>query len=321
MRQRESWSNQASRLLGVVLLWAVGACHSKDAIGSATVASTAAASSVAVAPTPPACHHRRPFFFPKDAKAAELNLPPPFDHFTACTVLKAIFPDYEPTTEKAASSVGTVRIDAVRRWDFRGRSLLAVLFYRGADAEAEFVGGDFVAAYLAVVESTGVNLTRVAGPIEPWRPGEDVYAMNGQAVFDPAEYAFTSEEPLLAVRVPWRLAMMGTSTDLFLLRLDGGELRVVFNHEVDLYANGMGQEEDDDVKSTVVVVPRQSGPNDLSLRTTETRCHSVEDSDEPACGTPRSVGVQQWRFDGMAYRRIQGKDPPRPGVIHRLWGS
>jgi hypothetical protein len=265
------------------------------------------------------CDHHRPFAL---SDATPLSLPAPFDALTPCDVLAAVYPDYDGAVETSAAAGGKVRIDQARRWDVPGRPLLAVLYYLGDDAEAEFVCGQCrVAAHVAVVEQRGAALALVAKGADPWQPNVDAL-FNGRATFDAAPYPFTSADSLLAVRTPWSTGMPGFWTNLTLYRLDGAALSIAFEYGVAWSASGMGTEDDDDVISEISFEPRSGGPNDLRVKTTETRCHI--DLATPAltraCGKPRSVGAERWRFDGKAYRRIEGKQAPLPRVLHKLWG-
>jgi hypothetical protein len=308
---------------------AVAGCHDKRG-GAPTVElgpeppAIAPSSNAAPPPsvTPPArapCAHRRPFSFSDEVALA---LPAPFDAFTPCDVLEAVFADYDRALETSAAAGGKVRIDEARRWDVSGRTLLAVVYYLGADAEAEFVCGQCrVAAHVAVVEQRGAALALVAKGTDPWQPKVDAL-FNGRAKFDTTAYAFTTTDPFFAVRTPWSTGMPGFWTNLTLYQLDGASLTIAFEYGVAWSASGMGTEDDDDVISEITFEPRAGGPSDLRVKTTEVRCHI--DLATPAltriCGKPRPVGAERWRFDGKAYRRIEGKQAPLPRVLHKLWG-
>lgn len=292
--------------------------------GAPAVASISPAPSVAqpatASPAPLApCAHRRPF-----SEKEPLVLPEPFAAFDACDVLGAITADYDRATEKSASLGGTVRIDGVRRWDTRGRSLLAVTFYQGQDAEAEFICGQCrVWPGIAVVERRGPRLALVGKRLDLWHPTPDVIALfDGRAELDPTRYPFDEDEELLGVRVPWSTGMPGTWRQLALVRLDGETPTIVFEQQVNWSASGMGTEDDDEVDSRVSVEPRPDGPNDIVLVTTELRCRQDTSGAQPKvkCKAPQKLGKQRWRFDGAAYRRIEGQAPPLPKVLKKLWG-
>jgi hypothetical protein len=278
---------------------------------SSSVARTASSSA------PPACRHRRPF-----DEAAPLSLAAPFDAFTPCAVLAAVFADYDADSGSSVAAGGKVGIDRAQRWDTAGRALLAFVYYTGADAEgSSAAGGARVAARVAVVERQGEALTLVARGQDPWRPKVEAL-FNGRAEIDPAPLPFEAGETLLALRTPWSTGMPGTWTSLALYRLHGGTLSIVFEDGVAWNASGMGTEDDDLVAAKVSTAPRVGGPDDLRLETTETRCHLDLDKPEPPllCGKPVPLGAERWRFDGKAYRRIEGKKAPLPKVLHKLWG-
>ncbi|HEU4536795.1 MAG TPA: hypothetical protein VFS00_21885, partial [Polyangiaceae bacterium] len=157
----------------------------------------------------------------------------------------------------------------------------------------------------------------------PWHPDEDVAALfDGRADFDPTEYALSGDEPLLGVRVPWSTGLPGVWQNLTLFRLQGEALTAVFSYGVDWAANGMGYD-DERVASTVSMAPRAGGSHDLLVRTTEVRCRDAPGGADPfaqTCDAPRPVGAERWRFDGKAFRRVEGRPAPLPRVLHKRWG-
>ncbi len=300
---------------------ALAACHREQEapIRPSPEPTTAPAEDAGSAPRPSpaaACAHRRPF--ETGAAATQLALPTPFEAFTPCEVLRAIHPDYDAATGKS-SSAGTVRIDQARLWPVRGRNLLAVLLYRGSEAESEFVCGMCrVAAHVAVVEKRGASLTAVGKPPDPWGPKPEIEALfNGRAEFDTADYPFTQGEPMLAIRTPWSAGMAGTWTNLTLYRLNGDVIEKVFEYGVAWDASGMGTQDDDLVQSRITFEPRAGAPSDLRLKTTEERCHlDYDKADMPrVCKPAQVVGTERWRFQDTAYRRIEGKQAPLPRIL------
>lgn len=270
------------------------------------------------------CPHRRPFAG-LDEASAPFALPEPFARFTPCDALAAVFADYDSAAETSASAGGVVRIDRARRWAQGGRELLAVLYYVGDDATADFICGQCrVRSHLALIEVRGAALALVA-TAAPWHPADEIAALfNGQAEFEPAEYALNEQESLLGVRVPWSTGMPGTWINLTLFHLQGGALTKVFGYGVDWYANGMGVD-DERVASALSTAPGPKGSNDLVVHTTEERCHLDPPGPDPAafsrsCTPPRRVGTERWRFDGKAFRRIEGRPAPLPRILHKLWG-
>lgn len=300
----------------------------RDAPSAPPVTAVPAASPAfpAVAPTPPApfatpraCAHRRPFGEP-----GPLSLPDPYASFSACDVLAAMFSDYDSASEKAASAGGTVRIDQAKLWDTGGRKLLAVTFYRGEDAELEFICGQCrVLPRVAVVERRDERLVLIGQRLDLWHPAPDITALfDGRALFDLAQYRLAEGDELLGVRVPWSTGMPGVWIELALMRLNGDTVSVVFEQQVRWAASGMGVEDDDEVVSEVSLAPRAVGPSDLLLTTSELRCRPEFSGPQPTakCKPAQNLGRQRWRFDGNAFGRVEGKDAPLPKVLKKLWG-
>ena len=276
-----------------------------------------AASTIDAGLPAPLCNHRRPF-----GEDASLALSPPFDALTPCDALAAVFADHDRAAESSRAAGGKVRIDHAQRWDTAGRTLLALVYYAGGDAEVELVAGQVrVAAHLAVVERQGAALALVARGKDPWQPNAEAL-FNGRAELDPAVWPFDRTDTLLALRTPWSTGMPGVWTNLSLYRLDGATLDPVLEYGVEWSASGMGAEDDELVASTLAFEPRPGGPNDVRMKTTEARCRydlSAPDLTR-VCDAAQPVGAERWRFDGKKYRRIEGKAAPLPRVLHKLWG-
>lgn len=309
-------------LAGLVLALSLAACHrERDApIRPAPEPASTQAEDAGSAPRPApavACAHKRPF--ETGEAEAQLALPAPFEAFTPCDVLRAIHPDYDEATGKSPAAGGTVRIDQARVWTVRGRNLLAVLVYRGSEADSAFVCGMCrVAAHVAVVEKRGATLAVVGKPADPWGPKPEIEALfNGRAEFDGAEYPFTPGEPMLAIRTPWSTGMAGTWTNLTLYRLNGEAIEKVFEYRIAWDASGMGTQDDDLVQSRITFEPRAGAPSDLRLKTTEERCHlDYDKADMPrVCKPAQVVGTERWRFEGSAYKRMEGKEAPLPRIL------
>ena len=286
-----------------------------DATASGGSASPIGSSPIAGSP----CSIDRPF--PMGAAAPTATPPSPFERFTTCDVVEAIFPDFDRTTQRS-TAVGPVRVEALRRWDAGGRSLLAAIYYTGEQAEMPFLCGSCrVTPHLGVVERNGNSLVLVGKPAQPWHPAEEDEAVfDGQAQFDTSEFAIAGET-VIPVLVSWSNGMMGAYQNLTLYRLVSNGLVPVFEYRVRWQANGMGTEDDEEVRSTVTVEPHANGPADLMVSTVDVRCKPSEGNPEVRkCAAPRKVGAERWRLEGDAYRRIEGREAPMPGVLRQQWG-
>jgi hypothetical protein len=265
----------------------------------------------------------RPAFTEDDATAPGPLLPSPYDAFTACDVLGAIFPDFDRATGKSTSTDQSLRVDQARTWAVGDRPLLAVTYYVGADADSTFIcGGCRVTPHVAIVEraSGGSNrLTLVANGPDPWHPDDSELALfDGRAeLVDDPDLASRS---LLGVQVPWSHGTPGDRAVLMLYALDAGGLHVVFDQDWFWHARGMG-EKDDHVDTTMRFVPRPGAVDDVLLRMTESRCDYVPAGDDArlVCGKGTTVGSARYRFEGGRYKRVSGVTMPLPGVLHRVW--
>jgi hypothetical protein len=288
------------------------------AVRVAAPSATAVATTKVREPAPP-CAHERPFTF--DDKT--LAMPAPYDAFTPCQALAAIFPDYDREKGSSAAAGGPVRIYSVRRWDTAGRTLLGVVYYVGEDVTESFVCGQCqVSAKLAALEVESDRLRVAAKAKETWRPKNGEALFSGLAELDLAPLAFDAKETLLPMRTDWSTGKPGSWRSLSLYRLEGAELSLVLSEQDQWWASGMGTADDDVVASEVSVEPRSDGPNGLRVKIAERRCHIDTSKDDPptVCGKDVPLGTQRWRFSGKAYKRIEGKPTPLPKLLHKLWG-
>jgi hypothetical protein len=100
-------------------------------------------------------------------------LPTPYDAFTPCDVLASIVHDFA-ADGTSASRGGPVRIDQAHAWTVDGKTLLAVVYYVGADADESFIcGGCRVTPHVAVVERKGSGLSLVADGPDPSGMGQE----------------------------------------------------------------------------------------------------------------------------------------------------
>lgn len=251
-------------------------------------------------------------------------LPAPFDPFTACDVLGVIFSDYNRLDGTSAQAQGPVRIDHVRRWDVKGRTLLAATYYNGEAAVDEFICGMCrVEANLAILEQRGSSLVVIASVSTPWHPEKNIQALfDGRAEFDEATYDVGENESLLGIRTRWSIGMMGYWDQLELFRFDGEKVSKVFEEQVDWVAGGamFGAADDDEVVSRVTPVARARGLANLQRTTGERRCRLDTSGDalSTVCDPPKPLSPSRFRFDGKQYRRIEGRAPPMPGIT-RHW--
>jgi hypothetical protein len=267
----------------------------------------------------------RAAFTEDDAVAPGPVLPAPYGGFTACDVLGAIFPDFDPATGKSTSDDQPVRVDGAETWVVGGRTLLAVTYYVGADADSTFIcGGCRVTPHVAIVERGGSGrgsdrLALVANGPDPWHPDDSMLALfygRAELVDDP-ELASRS---LLGVRVPWSHGTPGDRAVLTLYALDAGRLHVVFEQDWYWHARGLS-EKDDHVDTTMRFLPRPGARDDILLRMTESRCEYPSNADDAqlVCSEGKTVGNARYRFKGDRYQRVSGTTMPLPGVLHRLW--
>jgi hypothetical protein len=214
-----------------------------------------------------------------------------------------------------------VRIDKIHAWKLGDRTVLALLYYAGADAEEDFICGQcHVAPLVAIVERSGDGLALVAKGPDPWHPEADMALFDGRADFN-EDIAF-ARESLLAVEIPWSHGMIGARSVLMLYALDGDRLHVVFESDWSWHASGMGKEDDDLVDTRFRFVPAPGRKDDLELTMTEKRCHDdAEDAEmKPVCGRERVVKSARYRAEADGYHRTAGGPMPLPGVLHRVWG-
>jgi hypothetical protein len=265
------------------------------------------------------CAHRRPFTGGDAAPGP--SLPAPFSAFTPCDALRALFPDYDAEKGASPSLGASVRLDAAHAWVAGDRSVLALVYYTGADADADFVCGScYVDAHVAVVERSGDELVLVVKGPDPWHTDDSIALFDGTAEFsdDPA----IEHESLLGVVVHWSHGMIGGRGVLMLYALDGERLHVVFEEDSYWHASGMGKEDDDHVDTRVRFLPRAGAAPDLELTSTERRCHIDPSSDDmkDVCGAGRVVGTSRYRASADGYHRASGGPMPLPGALHRIWG-
>ncbi len=288
------------------------------AVRVATPNASAMPTAKAREPAPP-CAHQRPFTFDDKTVA----LPAPYDAFTPCQALAAIFPDYDGKNESSATAGGPVRIYSVRRWDTTGRTLLGVVYYVGEDVGESFVCGQCqVNANLVALEREGDRLRVAAKAKATWRPKNSEALFSGLAELAPAPIAVGEKEALLAMRTDWSTGKPGSWRSLSLYRLEGTELSLVFSEQDEWSASGMGTVDDEVVASELTVEPRPGELGDLRVKVTDRRCHVDITKDEPdtVCGKAVPVGSQRWRFAGKAYKRVEGNPTPLPKLLHKLWG-
>jgi hypothetical protein len=267
-----------------------------------------------------ACNHVRPFVFRRNSPP--FVVPSPYDTFTPCDLLRAIHSDYDPKTGQSAAAGGTQAIDVTTTWSVSGRTLLAVLYYSGPDAEMDMVYGQVrVAVHVAVLEKQDGKLVLVGKPKDPWRPEEkpdEIIALfNGRAEFDPTDYFFMPGERMLAIKTPWSMGMSGYWDHLTLYRLADNSIDQVFEHELQTTGTASGLPDRDIVRSEISFHAQEGKPNEIRIVNTEEMCKIDYDAPgEPTvCQKATIVGKEKWQFKRREYKRVEGKTQPLPRIL------
>lgn len=273
-------------------------------------------------------------------------LPPAFSRFSANDVLQQIFEGYDPGTGRVKNLLNQeqkpamVRIDEAKSWKTEGAERLVVIVeLAGDDYQLEDLCGNCATyAMLAVLKTEGGALKLVARQRAPQsaafsEEGDNVdesygplsYTGHSSMALDLAPYKLNSREKLIGVRTEFLwIPAFSYSTGLQLFRIEGKELRQVFNElVVDREYPDLKHEDGQTVLKTVSTLrtePSSREFNDLKISKETFRC-SDRDGDWD-CNSRDSavhrVGKAQeiWRFDGGKF--VQD---PKPGPRTRAAAS
>jgi hypothetical protein len=250
------------------------------------------------APSPAACPARRPFSDLGSEADRRLVLPAPFAGFDACDVLSALYPDYDRQTERSASAGGAVRADKAFLFRTRGRELLAVTRYAGADAEQGMLCGCCSAkALVALLEAQGGRLARVAEGDQPVDHG----GLNDGVTLAATQLPVREGEELLTLDAAHSCGTSPGRHFVHGFRLQGSELRRVLSWRT--AASGMGPGADL-VSVTATPVPRKGKGDlfDLAFPWTRAPCPFDEGAGDYVCKGGKPIGTELLRFDGTTYR-------------------
>jgi hypothetical protein len=228
-----------------------------------------------------------------------LTLPAPFAEATVCEVLKAIYPDYDPATERSVAAGGAVRADRVALVPSPEGPRLAVVLYRGEQAELDMLCGACRAdGHLFLVGLTAGRLALVARGTETIGHGgyENSLRFSAPIEVREGESLLTLEAVHAAGTAPARHVLHG-------FRLVGPELRRVLRWRS--AASGLGA---GDQHVTVSALPTPTrGPKPLAdLRFPwRRRVCPFDPEDSPSdCPESKLIGIETLRFDGQTYRLL-----------------
>jgi hypothetical protein len=261
------------------------------------------------------------------------QMPAPFARFSSAEVLKAVFPSYDPKTERQAEFPNQERQPAfagllrAQTWNSGGGRYLVV--FAGIAAEDDFrilCGACLTYGLLAVLREDQGKIVLVArqetgsfdwaGKDEPDRvsgPADAIWFTGNEEVrLDLAPYKLTRDERLIGVRSETTRPFMHT-TDLKLYRMAGKTLRKVFEGEVEDWPHPDHRKGSVE-RTTAILSSKPTGKYyDLMIDRTEIYCPvppGDSDLDDEDCtlrlkGAKRTGRQQErWRFDGEKFVRV-----------------
>jgi hypothetical protein len=280
------------------------------------------------------------------------QLPAPFSRFSSAEVLKAVFPSYDPKTERQAEFPNQERQPAfagilqAQTWNTGGGRYLVVFAGIAADDQFRIMCSVCLTyGLLAVLREDQGRIVLVArqeaGPFE-WAGKDEPDKISGpldaiwftgneEVRLDLAPYKLTRDERLIGVRSETTRPFMHT-TNLELYRMTGKTLRKAFEGKVEDWNHPNGQLLIGPVdRTTAILSSKPAGKYyDLVIHRTEILCPEPPDDsilDDEDCtlrlkGTKR-IGQQQerWRFDGTKFVQVSGSLPFRKNTRSGSTGS
>lgn len=294
----------------------VDPAESGPSVTPAVPRATGDASSAAAPPAPPPpsasapCLARRPFVsVSAPANEGLLALPAPFQAFAPCAALTAVFPDYDPQSERSVRAGGVVRANGAGLFLHAGRELLVLIDYRGKEAEAEMVSGcDPFHAHLSILargpdQSGLVVVARGSTPVEHAGVGSAVAVGVGTTTTLPLR----ENDPALVVRseIGCGTAPARTAAHVFVLEPAAATLREVL--AIFVGARGMDRRNElHSISATLAPRPlrgRTDGWPDLALAWSDTPCPFDDQAGDFTCKQGKPVGTDVYAYDGQRYVR------------------
>jgi len=276
------------------------------------------------------------------------QMPAPFARFSSVEILRAVFPSYEPKTERQEEFPNQERQPAfagilqAQTWNAGCGCYLVV--FAGIAAEDGFrtmCGACLTYGLLAVLreekgpivlvarQETGAfewgekdEPDRVSGPTDAiWFTG------NEEVRLDLAPYKLTRDERLIGVRSETIRPFLHT-TNLQLYRMAGKTLRKVFEGEVDDWSHPNGQLLPGPVDRTTAILSSMPAGKyyDLVIDRTEIRCPEPPDDQDfnDADCTLKLKGAkktdrrqERWKFDGTKFVLLP--TPPATPAASGMW--
>lgn len=262
-----------------------------------------------------------------------VKLPPAFARFSASDIFQQVFDSYDPKTGRVASihnlvgKPALVEINEAALWKAQGQDQLVVLIdIEEDDTFTGLCGNCSTLGFLAVLKKNGDALSLVAKQLNLPSSGAPVeyesldegdfiqYGGHDNVALDLAPYKLNSRETLIGVRLEhiW-LPTSDWSTRLSLFRIEGGQLREVFNEMVveRMYpvASERGFRMIDKTISTLSLVPSRRATNatfnELSISKITYTCSDANADDD--CDSKddevKKIKTEKelWQFDGGRY--------------------
>ena len=261
---------------------------------STTAPSASVAQVGAPSPPPSGCKATRAF---SALGGPELVTPPPSFGRTACEALRAVVPDYEADTE-SSPTVGAVRAGQGFAVEVAGRSVWALPYYVGKDAEESFLCGCCEAkanlALVAVASGAVEVVAKAAAPIPHAGLGTELEPSSLRLKLDDKRELVLLQSEFTCGTAPLRRVLHGFT-------LDGKKLTPVLEWFVGARGS-TGVADVSEVSATVTNAERAGGPFDLVFTWTRSLCPFDDKAGEYVCGNGKPSGTELLRFDGSSYK-------------------
>ena len=216
---------------------------------------------------------------------------------TACEALEALVPDYDAATESSKKD-GTVRADEGFSVEVAGRSVWALPYYVGKEAEELFLCGCCEAhaklALFEVVDGKVAVVARATAPISHAGLGTGLRPSPFKLKLDINRELVLVESANTCGTAPLRKVLHGFTAAQ-------GVLKPVLSWRV----GARGSTRVADISEVSAVVSNEEQPGgafDLLFSWRRADCPFDDKAGEYVCAQPQPYGTERLRFDGSSYK-------------------